>query len=322
LDERGIINYIRDAFGKNMSFELNDDVAYVKEGDEFMVLKVDMLVGSTDVPPGMSPQQIGRKALVAAVSDFAAKGVMPRGSLLSIGLPRGYQEEHIKGIINGFRDASREFGVELLGGDVNESKDLAIDCVLYGRTKRRVGRGGSKPGDLILVTGEFGPGKAGLDFLLKGQGLPDGKMKDRCVLAALEQRPPLLFGVRAIEAGLLTSSMDSSDGLAATLNEMSRQSGMKYIIEKLPIDPAMADFLRSSNNDVYSDVFFGGEEYQVVFTCDRGSLTELRALARSFGVTLTPIGRVDEGRGVFFCEAGGGCVPIQDRGWVHFDSTV
>ena len=321
MDEKDIINYIRNVFGKNLSFELNDDVAYVNDDDGFLVLKVDMLVGSTDVPPSMTPQQIGRKALVAAVSDFAAKGVSPVGALLSIGLPRGYKDELIKGIINGFKDASNEFGVELVGGDVNESKDIVIDCMLYGRAKRRVSRGGARPGDLIFVTGEFGPSKAGLDFLLKGSGLPDGKMKDVCVHAALEQSPPLLFGVRAVEAGLFTSSMDSSDGLAITLHEMSKQGHVKYMIEELPIDHAMANFLRNSNNDVYSAVFYGGEEYQIVFTCDPSSITALREIAHSLGITVRHIGRVEEGEGVFFYE-GQRWVPVHDMGWVHFDSTV
>ncbi|HET6716274.1 MAG TPA: AIR synthase related protein, partial [Nitrososphaeraceae archaeon] len=42
-----------------------------------IVLKSDMLVESTDVPKTMKPWQIARKAILACVSDFAAKGIRP-----------------------------------------------------------------------------------------------------------------------------------------------------------------------------------------------------------------------------------------------------
>ena len=65
---------------------IGDDVATLPSSPGKLVLKSDMLVGRTDVPPGMTWRQAGRKAVAMCVSDFAAKGVSPK---VADGLP-GY----------------------------------------------------------------------------------------------------------------------------------------------------------------------------------------------------------------------------------------
>ena len=61
-----------------------DDVALLDKG---IVIKSDMLVASTDVPPGMEAWQIARKSVVSCISDLAAKGVRPYGAVISLGIP-------------------------------------------------------------------------------------------------------------------------------------------------------------------------------------------------------------------------------------------
>lgn len=59
-----------------------------------VALKSDMLVESTDAPKIMKPWQIARKAVLACVSDFAAKGIRPYACLISIGIPRNYSKKY------------------------------------------------------------------------------------------------------------------------------------------------------------------------------------------------------------------------------------
>ena len=72
-----------------------------------IVLKSDMLVESTDVPKTMKPWQIARKAILACVSDFAAKGIRPYACLISIGIPRNYSRKNIASLAAGFARASK-----------------------------------------------------------------------------------------------------------------------------------------------------------------------------------------------------------------------
>ena len=72
-----------------------------------------MLVGRTDVPPGMSWRQAGRKAVAMCVSDFAAKGVSPRVMLVSLGIPRSLDDAGIRALAKGLRDGMDEWGPRL-----------------------------------------------------------------------------------------------------------------------------------------------------------------------------------------------------------------
>src|SRR5947208_11437448 len=84
--EREIIGTFKRRFaaGPQLPLRFDDDVAaFPMSQGRLVVLKTDMLVGSTDVPRGMTLGQAGRKAVVATVSDFAAKGGTHRGLLSS-----------------------------------------------------------------------------------------------------------------------------------------------------------------------------------------------------------------------------------------------
>src|SRR5271169_3636972 len=132
LDEYDIIDLITKRFGRLPEgyLPIGDDVALIPAGKagESIVLKSDMLVGRTDVPPGMTWRMASRKAVAMCVSDFAAKGVRPTAFMVSLGLPRGTPRGKVVELASGLVEASREWNVKLVGGDTNEADDLIIDC--------------------------------------------------------------------------------------------------------------------------------------------------------------------------------------------------
>jgi thiamine-monophosphate kinase len=142
--------------------KIGDDVAVFPARDKKVVLKVDMLVENTDVPPGMDYRQAARKVVAMCVSDFAAKGVRPDSFMVSLGLRRGTTKEQVDQLGKGFRDAEKEWGVQMVGGDTNEANQLVMDCAMVGFAKRIVGRRGARPGDALVVTGPFGCHQPGL----------------------------------------------------------------------------------------------------------------------------------------------------------------
>jgi thiamine-monophosphate kinase len=309
MNELQIIEIIRQLF-ETKDYPLTDDVAYLPNG---LAFKVDMLVKSTDVPKGMSWYQVGRKALVSVLSDVSTKGVRPEFMMLSLALRKGITEEQIRDMLRGIKDLSVRYKIKLIGGDVNRAKDLAIDCVVFGSYKNMVFRGGARPGDLIYVTGEFGLTAVGLDFLLKGKDIKNSRLKELALKWVYEPEPPIEFNLDVVESGLITSSMDSSDGLAFTLNEMAEQSGLRFLIENYPMSEEIIKMIKEEGRDPLSDAMYGGEEYQMVFTVPPEKEQEVIEKAEEHHVVLHRIGHVVQGKGVYFAGANRN---IRKRGWI------
>ena len=128
MGERKIIEIIQrhlEAMPNN-PVPFGDDISAVNLNEkQVTVLKTDMLVGKTDVPPNMSLWQAARKALVMNISDFASKGVQPTAALVSLGLPRGVMQKDIEEIARGLNTGAREYGAYIIGGDTGEASDLS-----------------------------------------------------------------------------------------------------------------------------------------------------------------------------------------------------
>ena len=111
LSERGLIERFFKIMDKCEDSVLpfgDDAVGYLIDDDRVLIVNVDMLVWGTDVLPGMSFRQVGRKVVTMCVSDVAIKGAKPLGVLVSIGIPRNFQVEYVEEIIRGINESSRE----------------------------------------------------------------------------------------------------------------------------------------------------------------------------------------------------------------------
>ena len=86
----------------------------------------------------------------------------------------------------------------------------------------------------------------------------------KAIESVIKPNPKLNFGIK--NKRYFSSSMDSSDGLSTTLNEMSNQSKNKFIINKIPSSKDLEDHAKSYKLNLHNMVFNGGEEYEFVFT--------------------------------------------------------
>jgi thiamine-monophosphate kinase len=289
-------------------------VAVVPHQRGKVVLKVDMLVEGTDMPPGMTYRQAARKAVAMSVSDFASKGVRPDSFLVSLGVKRGTTQGQVEELARGLRDGQREWGVRLVGGDTNESKELVIDCAMVGFAKRVVGRSGASPGDVLVTSGTFGYPPSGLKIMMAGAAA-EGGFGRRAKKSVLEPSPDLEVGLAL--GRFLTSGMDSSDGLARCLHMLARESGVGFEVRALPIGPGVRKFARANGLDEEELVLQGGEEYLVVGTVRRRKLRDAEEAVRRAGGRLIEIGRVTPEKGRVDSVAGRRMRPIPDEGWTH-----
>jgi len=320
LGERKIIDIILKCLEPmpNMPVPFGDDVSAVDIGSgKLAIIKTDMLVGKTDVPPQMTLWQAARKAVVMNISDLAAKGVKPQALLASVGIPRGLKERAVVQIGEGLNKGAREYGAYILGGDTGEASDLVISCAAFGigEKKRLMLRKGAKPGDIVAVTGPFGNTAAGLKILLQNLSAESG-MKKILVDSVLMPRARLPEGLALSETGAVTASIDSSDGLAWSLHEISKSSHVGFLIEELPIAEEAKKLAKIHKLDPIELCLYGGEEYELVVTVKPRLWKKARKK-----VSLIRIGRVTKEKTLVF-KVGKKAFPIEARGWEHFKASL
>ncbi|RLG55454.1 MAG: thiamine-phosphate kinase [Thermoproteota archaeon] len=313
--ERKLIEAAVEAIGRiSAPLQIGDDVAVVDAGGIGLVLKTDMLVASTDVPPQMAPWQVGWKAVVMNVSDMAAKGVKPAAGVLAIGVPGDYRLEDFKLLIKGASDAAREYGFEIVGGDTNACRELVVAVALAGVAKRIVPRSGAKPGDILATTGYFGLASAGLKHLLEGLPARPGD-REALVKPVLEPKARLREGLAL--APYASASIDSSDGLAWSVHELAKASGVGFRIEHIPIAPEAASFAEDNSLSPLDLALYGGEEYELVVTIPPESWSAAAKAVEEAGGRLIRVGVATREKHVV-AVVDGREVEVEPRGYEHF----
>jgi thiamine-monophosphate kinase len=255
-----------------------------------------------------------RKSIVACVSDFAAKGIQPQYGIISMNLPKSISRSKIDEIAKGFKKACNEYGISILGGDTNAGKEIVFNVCIFGETSSIVSRKGSKNNDVIFVTGPFGYTSAGLNILLGKKKGKAGFVK-KSIKAVVNPKPKLNFGIK--NKKYFSSSMDSSDGLSTTLNEMSKQSKKKFVINNIPSKKDLEEHAKLQKFSLIDLVFHGGEEYEFVFTVNPKYRRTILKNAKLLKTPIIEIGHVTSGNGVFVQENDKN-IRLKDLGWKHF----
>jgi thiamine-monophosphate kinase len=322
LGERRIIQLILECLDNmpNNPVPFGDDISAIDIGhNKLVIIKTDMLVGKTDVPRNMSLWQAARKAVIMNISDLASKGTQPLALLASIGVPPNLTESDILQIGKGLNAGAREYNAYVLGGDTNETSDLVISCVAVGVCQKNhlIKRGGAKPGDIVAVTGFFGKTASGLKILMEGLAAPE--VRKELVNSIFMPKARVKEGIAIAKSEAATASIDSSDGLAWSLHEISRSSSVGFVIDNLPVALEAEKFAEIYNLNPIKLALYGGEEYELLVTIKPELWQQAKEAVEEVGGILLNIGRATQAKQLFL-KTDGKIISIEARGWEHFKS--
>ncbi|MEM3897104.1 MAG: thiamine-phosphate kinase [Nitrososphaerota archaeon] len=316
LGERWLLDWIRGRLDEceGASLPPGDDAAdMLFEGR--LIMSCDMLAKSTDIPEGMSLRDAGFKAVTAATSDVAAKGGAPVAYLISLMLPGDMLLEDFQELWAGLEEAAKLYGGRIVGGDLSSGDEIIIDVACIGKADRTISRIGARPGDILAVTGEFGSQAAGLHALLAG--VRGDLLAERVIKSFSRPIARVREGVELARTGAASSSIDSSDGLARSLHELCRLNDVGFIIDEPPVSRDAKEYAARYGLDLFSLVFYGGEEYELVVTIKPLLFDAAREAVERAGGRLIAIGRASEDKAIKVRWRGEWRI-LEDKGYQHF----
>jgi thiamine-monophosphate kinase len=279
-----------------------DDAAIVVP-DGATATSVDALVEGVHFHREQSSlAQIGRKALATALSDLAAMGAEPGEAYVVLGVPADLDEEGCLELLDGLAEMAVATGTSLAGGDLTRAPQLFLSMTVVGHTANPellVTRGGARPGDVLVLTGEIGGAAAGLLTLerpeLAGGLVAAGGLHDR----QLDPRPRIEAG-RALAAAGATAMIDLSDGLGGDARHVAvaSEAGLRIDAAALPLAAGVAEVAAAAERDPLQLAVSGGEDYELLAALPAERLKEASAAVEEVGLRLTRIGEVVAGEGV------------------------
>jgi len=325
--EAALINLIRANYGAagdgSLALGIGDDAALIDTGGEkLLVVTTDLLIENTHFRMDINePYLLGWKSMAVNISDIAAMGAEPTYSFVSIGLP-DIDVEIVEGIYQGMYDASAAFGSAIAGGDtVGSGAGIVINVTQLGLVEPNLAakRNGAQLGDAILVTNTLGDSRAGLELLLK-LGLTEARRASEAAVERHLKPEPRVFEARAaVATGKVHSMMDLSDGLASDLPKLCEASGVgaRVYAHALPLS---ADIHRAATRldaDPHLLAASGGEDYELLLTCDPRDASAVIEAVASAGSTVKAIGEIVDGNEVTLIHSNGDESPMP-RSWQHF----
>ncbi len=317
VGERTIIEFARKVCKTRTPVKVGvgDDAAVLRLGNVKVVVTTDMLVAETHFPKNVSPEAIGEKAVAVNLSDLAAMGARPLAVLFSVGFPTDTNVKFVKQLIRSMYRTAKRYGCQVVGGDVCESPVLTVGGIALGICEGNVlKRSGARPRDLIGITGKTGAAAAGLD-LMKNKRL--ARKFPSLVGAQLKPRARVAEGLALAKTPGVTSAIDISDGLARNLWQLAKESGVKMVLERIPVDPRVEKASKHARKSAAEYALYGGEDYELLFTFRPGAITALKQAFAKIRSRFLVIGRVEKGRGVYL-RIDKKLEQVPDRGFEHF----
>jgi hydrogenase expression/formation protein HypE len=190
---------------------------------------------------------IGKLAVCGTINDLAVAGAKPVALALSLIIEEGLEFELLEKILDSIGKTAKQNNVNIVTGDIKTVETGAADKIFIntagiGIRIAELGFNKIKVGDKIIISGTIGD--HGMTILSQREGIKfQSTLKSDCVgLAKLTCQ--MLENVK----GIKFMRDPTRGGLAATLNEISKSTGLSIEINQpaIPVTPtvqAAADIL-------------------------------------------------------------------------------
>jgi thiamine-monophosphate kinase len=133
----------------------------------------------------------------------------------------------------------------------------------------------------------------------------------------MRPKPRIREGMALSDSGAVTSAMDVTDGLAYSVHELSRHSGIHFLVDwnAIPIRPDVTRIAAAAGGSTEDMVLHFGGDYELLFTIRPDMLDAVKdALGDGFSV----IGRAEGSENVLMRD--GQVSSLESRGYEHFTS--
>lgn len=287
-----------------------DDAAVVRLADRSaLVVTSDLVSDGVDFELGrVSPRRIGHKALAVNLSDLAAMAARPVSAIVSLLLPRDGAAELARELYEGILPLAKQHGISIAGGDTNTwDGKLAISITALGETTHQASllRTGAKPGDRILVTGQFGGSILGRHLDVEPR----------------VQEALWLHANYELHAGI-----DCSDGLAHDLAQICQASGCGAVLalDCIPIADAARQLVKAQPDlgTALEHALRDGEDFELILAVPAEVAAELiraqplRSLTGEH-VLMTDIGEFVADQGLWSQTVAGERSILSTKGFEH-----
>lgn len=287
-----------------LGVEAMDDAALFRLSDtESLVIATDFIRGSGFYLfqlGYLNYFDVGYYLIAANVSDIAAMGAIPLGLMNVVRYTADMTDEEFCQVFRGMKAAADDFGVWIVGGDIGgHSSDVFVATAIgIVKTDRVLLRRNVKDGDLLCVTGVIGLPITALTYFKKAK--PQGfsmteQEEERILMSWKRPKPRIKEGRLLSENQIANGCQDVSDGLQATIEQMSAISGKTFTAyaDRLPIDVTtykLADFLKV---DPVRIAISASVDFELMFTISSANESRCRRLFEEEGLGFTVIGQVN-----------------------------
>ena len=294
LGEFGFIDQMKKIFpiSQRVMKGIGDDAAVVAlSPSKYLLLTTDLFIENVHFTRRMDPKAIGHKVMSCNISDIAAMGGLPQYALISLGVPANLSLKFLNHIYAGIAQTAKKFGVSVVGGDTVKSDKIVINIALVGEVKKKqlVLRSGAKVGDSIFTTGPLGN--------------------------SFKSDWHLRFTPRILESQYLvknfrpTAMIDVSDGLAADLGHILKQSQVGAVIYE--------DRIPKRSSTTLSQALYDGEDFELIFTLSSKDALKLdRSKIKNF--SFYQIGEIVQEQKLYLVDRRGNKKNLARKGYTHF----
>lgn len=269
------------AFRNDYLAQGNDQAILPPPGGRLAIATDSHVISPLFFPGG----DIGSLAVHGTVNDLAMGGATPlylsAGFILEEGLPLA----DLKRIVDSMAAAARDAGVHIVTGDTKVVERGHGDGVYISTTGIGVVADGvqlcgsqARPGDAILVSGTLGEHGMAVMSQRENLGFASPIVSDSAALHTLAA------ALMAASPGLRLMRDPTRGGLATTLNEIARQSGVGMQLQEdaIPLQPAV----RAACEFLGLDPLYVANEGKLIAVCPAAEADAALAALRAH-----PLGR-------------------------------